>query len=69
MDNNGHIPDLVHAFSYVEMAINPGFIASYTHLYNSQIEFHHIDNDVWTELIDIIGKTLKDMGTAVNIVL
>ena len=43
-----YIPDLVKIFSYVKKCwIKPGFKARLaSHLYDSRIEFHYIDNDV-----------------------
>ena len=41
--------------------IKPCFKASYTsHLYDSRIKFHYIDNHVWTKQTDIICKKVKN---------
>ena len=71
MDNNCHIPHLVHAFPYVE---NSGLnlvlqLAKPSHLYDSRIKFYYIDNDAGTKQTDVLGKHVKNRVTAVNIVL
>ena len=62
MDNNCHIRDFVHVFSYVENGrLNRvlKLTKPLTWMSASHIKFHYIDNDVWTKQTDMIGKNVK----------